>query len=142
MYSTMPPKPTGIAARRDALEFPGIAVRQPVVRHFFLPAVMDALLEQAVLVTDTVAEGGDASAAMLSMKQAASRPSPPLPSAGIGLELAQVIEIDAKAGAARCASCRQDADWSACRTAACRSEIRSRDNRRASSFASRFQRGS
>ena len=36
------------------------------------------------------------SAAMLSMKHAASRPSPPLPSAGIGFRFAHLLEIDAQ----------------------------------------------
>ncbi len=59
MYSTTPPKPTGELLPADALELPGVAVREPVVRHFFLPAVMDALLEQAVVVADAIAEGGN-----------------------------------------------------------------------------------
>ena len=35
---------------------------------------------------------------MLSMKQAASRPRPPLPKRRVGLDLAQPVEIDAKLG--------------------------------------------
>ncbi|OIQ83854.1 hypothetical protein GALL_343470 [mine drainage metagenome] len=41
-----------------ALEFPGIAVAQPVVRAFDLLPVFDALLEHAVFVTDAVAHAG------------------------------------------------------------------------------------
>src|SRR5579871_6503674 len=53
-----------------ALEFPRIAERQPLFRQFLLPAVDKDLAKQAVV--------------MLSIKQAASRPSPPLPSAASG----------------------------------------------------------
>jgi hypothetical protein len=41
-------------------EFPGVAVAQPVVRVFDLLAVLDALVEHAVLVADAVAVAGDA----------------------------------------------------------------------------------
>ena len=45
-----------------ALELPGIAERQPGLRIFLLPAVPDHLLEQAVVVADAEAVGGDAQA--------------------------------------------------------------------------------
>ena len=61
--------------------FPGIAEGQPVLRILVLPAILDHLAEHAVVVADAVAVRGMHSVAMLSMKHAASRPSPPLPSA-------------------------------------------------------------
>ena len=48
----------GIAALA-ALELPGIAVRQPGLGQFDLPAVVDALAEHAVHIADAVAVGGD-----------------------------------------------------------------------------------
>ena len=42
------------------LELPRVAERQPVLRIFLLPAVLDDLAEQAVVVADAVAVGGDA----------------------------------------------------------------------------------
>ena len=41
-----------------SLEFPGIAVGQPVLRRLMLPAVRDHLAEQPMLVADAVAVGG------------------------------------------------------------------------------------
>src|SRR5919106_204292 len=41
-------------------KFPGVSVRQPRVGRFLLPAVMKALLEQALLIANAVAERGNA----------------------------------------------------------------------------------
>ena len=41
------------------LEFPGVAEAEPLVGIFLLPAVRDDLAEQAEIVADAVADGGD-----------------------------------------------------------------------------------
>ncbi|MGY4432985.1 hypothetical protein ACVWWO_005462 [Bradyrhizobium sp. F1.13.1] len=41
------------------LQFPGVAEAEPFVRVFLLPALIDDLAEQAVIVTDAVADRGD-----------------------------------------------------------------------------------
>ena len=41
------------------LEFPGVAEAQPFVRIFLLPALRDDLAEQAEIVADAVADGGN-----------------------------------------------------------------------------------
>ena len=102
-----------IVAHLRPVEFPWVAERQPILGVFLLPAILHDLAEQAVVVADAVAVAGMSSVAMLSMKQAASRPRPPLPSAASGssarslsrstsrpakrgahgLEYAQVVEV-------------------------------------------------
>ena len=47
---------TDLVHRLGALEFPGALAAQPVLRRLDLAAVIEALLEQAVLVADAVAE--------------------------------------------------------------------------------------
>ncbi len=42
-----------------ARHLPGVAIAQPFVRFLDLPAVDDLLLEDAELITDSIAEGGD-----------------------------------------------------------------------------------
>src|SRR6266481_10041795 len=39
------------------LEFPGVAVAQPFIGIFLLPALRDDLAEQAEIVTDAIADG-------------------------------------------------------------------------------------
>src|SRR6266852_3944822 len=41
------------------LEFPGVAEREPDVRIFLLPAMIEDLPEQAEIVTDAIADRGD-----------------------------------------------------------------------------------
>src|SRR6202012_4810705 len=41
-----------------SLDLPGIHVAQPVVRAFHLPAVLDRLAEDAVLVAQSITDGG------------------------------------------------------------------------------------
>ena len=73
---------------------PGIAEAQPLVGLLDLPAVDDLLLEDAELVADAVADAGICSVASESMKQAASRPSPPLPRPGSSSCAQQLVEIE------------------------------------------------
>ena len=40
-------------------QFPGVAIAQPGVGDLHLPAVLDALVEDAVLVAEPVADGRD-----------------------------------------------------------------------------------
>ena len=42
-----------------ALELPGVAETEPLVRIFLLPALGDDLTEQTEIVTDAVADGGN-----------------------------------------------------------------------------------
>jgi hypothetical protein len=84
-----------------ALELPRIAVVEPGFRQLHLPAVGNLLPEHAVHVADAVAVRGQSTLAIDSMKQAASRPRPPLPSAASGSS-SSIVDIDASdASAAR-----------------------------------------
>ena len=55
-----------IAAKADLMgdfrsgEFPRIAEGQPILRHLALPAAHDLLPEQAMIIADAIAKGGDA----------------------------------------------------------------------------------
>src|SRR3977135_3135016 len=40
-------------------ELPGVPERQPLLRIFLLPAILDHLAKQSVVIADTVAVGGD-----------------------------------------------------------------------------------
>ncbi len=79
-----------------ALEFPRIAVAQPILGNFLLPAVADDLPEQAVIIPNAVAvrcdrkrrhavheAGGEASEAAIAER-------------GVGFDAPQRIEIDAE----------------------------------------------
>ena len=65
------------------------------------------------------------------MKQAASRPRPPLPSAASGSSVGDHVEIDAERGRAPRASRPSGRYWRRRRASAGRSGIRATDNRRA-----------
>ena len=95
-YSTAPPKPDRIGQLRP-LELPGIAGGQPIFRQLVLPAVADLLLEESVVVTDAVAEGGYAEARH-GVHEAGRQPSETAVSErGIRLQRAKLVEIDAQA---------------------------------------------
>ena len=79
------------------VQFPRVAVREPVLRQFVLPAVVDALLEQAVLVADAVAIGRDAERRQAVHVAGGEPAEPAIAERGIGLDVAQPIEIGAEA---------------------------------------------
>ncbi len=81
-----------------AFEFPRVAERQPVIREFELPAVLDDLLEHAVVVTDAVAVRGNAERRH-ALDEAGGEPAEAaVAEAGVGLERAQAVEIDVQFG--------------------------------------------
>ena len=81
-----------------ARELPGIAEGEPVLRIFVLPAVLDDLPEQAVIVADAVAVGRNRQGRH-AFHEAGSKPAEAaVAEGGIGLDLAQAVEVDAKPG--------------------------------------------
>ncbi len=77
------------------LEFPRIAERQPVLGIFELPAILDALAEEAVIVADAVAVGGDRERGH-AFHEAGREPSEAtVAERRIRLERAQRVQIDA-----------------------------------------------
>ena len=85
-------------ARFAVGEFPRIAVRQPLLRKFVLPAVLDALLEQPVLVADAVAVSRNAERRHRVHEAGGQPPEPAIAECGVRLDLAQSVEIDAERG--------------------------------------------
>ena len=84
-----------------ALELPGIAERQPVLRLLDLPAVVEQLPEQAVLIADAVAEAGDPDRRH-ALHEAGGEPAEAaVAERGVGLDLAHPVEIDVEPGERR-----------------------------------------
>src|SRR5512139_1060714 len=79
-------------------KFPGVSVRQPPVRMLLLPAVMNPLLEQPVLIANAVAEGGDAECRHAVEVAGGKPPEPAIAKAGIGLAASQIVEIQIERG--------------------------------------------
>ena len=78
-----------------ALEFPGVAEGQPVLGRLDLCAVDDALLEQAVVVADAVAEAGDAERRH-ALHEAGGEPAEAAVAEGcVRFELRDGIEVEA-----------------------------------------------
>ena len=77
-------------------ELPGIAERQPVLGIFLLPAVLDDLPEQAVVVADAVAVGGDAEARHAFHEAGGEPAEAAIAERGVGLGRAQAVEVDAE----------------------------------------------
>src|SRR6266567_7691025 len=70
-------------------EFPGVAEGQPVLGIFVLPAVLDDLAKQAVVITDAVAAGRNSKTCQ-ALHEAGSEPSEAaIAEGGIGLGRAQ-----------------------------------------------------
>jgi hypothetical protein len=81
----------------EALEFPRISEREPALWQFVLPAIADFLHEQAVLVTNAIAVGRHRERRH-AVHVAGGEPSEAaVAEGGIGLQLAQLIEIDIEA---------------------------------------------
>ena len=84
--------------RFRARKFPRISMRQPLVGKLLLPAVVEALLEQAVLVANAVAEGGDRQRRH-AVEIAGGKPAEAaIAEARIGLAGPQAFEIDVERG--------------------------------------------
>ena len=88
------------------LEFPGVAETQPFVGIFLLPALRDDLAEQAEIVADAVADGGDRQRRH-ALHEAGGQPSEAaIAERRVRLAFAQVGETDAEI-AKRCLEYRQ-----------------------------------
>ena len=78
------------------LEFPGVAEAQPFVRIFVLPALRDDLAEQAEIVADAVADGGDGQRRH-ALHEARREPSQAaIAERRVRLAFAQVVKPDAE----------------------------------------------
>ena len=78
------------------LEFPGIAEAEPFVRIFLLPAVRDDLAEQAEIVADAVADGGDRQRRHALHEARRQPPEAAIAERRIRLAFAQIREPDAE----------------------------------------------
>jgi hypothetical protein len=79
--------------RLRALELPGIAEGEPVLGPLHLPAIVEALLEQAVLVADPVAVGRDAERGH-AVEQAGGEPAEAaIAQRGVGLDLEHLLGV-------------------------------------------------
>jgi hypothetical protein len=81
-----------------ALEFPGIAVFQPGLGQFDLPAVMDFLAEQAVGVTDAVAIGRNVDGRHAFHEAGGEPAETAIAECRVGLEPGDDVELDAERG--------------------------------------------
>ena len=72
------------------LELPGIAEGQPVLRLLDLPAIVERLTEQAMIVADTIAEAGDANRPHALQEAGREPPEAAIAERGVGLELLQL----------------------------------------------------
>ena len=92
----------GIAAEADIdslvdfLDFPGIAVDQPVVRQFYLLVVDDALVEQAVLIADAVAMARQLQRRQGVDEAGSQPPQSPIPQARIAFGRDDLIQVPAQ----------------------------------------------
>ena len=78
------------------LEFPGVAEAQPFVRIFLLPALRDDLAEQAEIVADAIADGGNRQRRH-ALHEARREPSQPtIAERGVRFAFAQIRQGDAE----------------------------------------------
>ncbi len=80
------------------LELPRVAVRQPVLGVFLLPAILHRLSEQAVVVADPVAVGGHREGRHAFHEAGCEPAEAAVAERRIGLDGAQHVEIDTEAG--------------------------------------------
>src|SRR6202035_2805278 len=78
------------------LEFPGVAEAQPFVGIFLLPALRDDLAEQAEIVTDAVADGGNRKRWHAFHEARRKPPKTAIAERGIRLAFTQIRKIDAE----------------------------------------------
>ena len=77
-------------------EFPRIAVDEPVLRRFLLPAAADDLAEEAIIVTDAIAMGGDGERRHAVHETGREAAEAAIAERGVGLDPAQIREVDAE----------------------------------------------
>ena len=90
------------------LEFPGVAEAEPFVGIFVLPALRNDLAEQAEIVADAVADGGDGQRRHALHEAGREPPEAAIAERRVRLAFAQVVEPDAEI-AERCLEHRQQA---------------------------------
>src|SRR5690242_5055115 len=83
-----------IVAHLGALEFPGVAKGQPLLGKLLLPAVLDHLLEQPVVITNAVAAGRNAEACHALQKARCKPPEAAIAERRIGLGAAHAPRVD------------------------------------------------
>ena len=79
-----------------ALEFPWIAEAQPFVGIFLLPALRNDLAEQAEIVADAIADGGDRQRRHAFHEACGQAPEAAIAEGGVRFAFAQVGEADAE----------------------------------------------
>ena len=84
-----------------ALELPRVAEGQPVLRPLDLPALVQALLEQAVLVADAVAEAGDAERRHAVHQAGGEPPEAAVAQGRVRLDLQHPLRVDPEVGERR-----------------------------------------
>ena len=78
------------------LEFPGVAEAQPFVRIFLLPALRNDLAEQAEIVADAVADGGNGQRRHALHEACREPPEAAIAERRVRLAFAQVVKPDAE----------------------------------------------
>ena len=78
------------------LEFPRVAEAEPFVGIFLLPAMRDDLAEQAEIVADAVADGGDRQRRHAFHEAGRKPPEAAIAECGVRLAFAQFGEADAE----------------------------------------------
>ena len=81
-----------------ALEFPGVAEIQPVLRLLQLEAVGNHLAEQAVLVADAVAVAGDAQGGHAFHEAGGQSTEATVTQGGVRFQPADALQVDAEVG--------------------------------------------
>ena len=79
-----------------ALEFPRVAEAEPFVGIFLLPAVRDDLAEQAEIVADAIADGGDRQRRHALHEAGRKAPEAAIAECGVGFAFAQFGQADAE----------------------------------------------
>ena len=93
-----------------AHELPRVGERQPVLRIFLLPAVLDHLPEQPVVVADAVAAAGNAKRRHPFHEAGGEAAQAAVAERRVGLGRAQAIEVDAEVAERARRRCRSDRD--------------------------------
>ena len=107
------PRAVDMAAKADVVndfgsgELPRIAKGQPILGIFVLPAVLDGLSEQAVVITYSIADRGDIERRHAVHETGGEAPEAPIAERRVGLQRPQRVEIDAKIGEGRAHRLRQ-----------------------------------
>ncbi len=81
-----------------AREFPGVAESEPVLWIFVLPAILDRLPEQAVVIANAITMRGDLQCRHTFHEAGGEASEAAIAKRGIRLHLAQLVEIDIEAG--------------------------------------------